>query len=65
MSRAKQTLLANDNSTMLKQRHMQTDTTRAFTQVQALQIKTWYNEKILRERIIADFTDQLGIKFSS
>ena len=38
MSHVKQNLLANSNNTMLKQRHMQTYPTRAFTQVQALQI---------------------------
>ena len=38
LSSAKQKLVANNNNKMLKQRHMQTYTTRAFTQVQALQI---------------------------
>ena len=37
ISRAKQKLLVNNNNTMLKQRHMQTYRTRAFTHVHALQ----------------------------
>ena len=41
MSHAKQKLLANNNNMLLKQRHMQTYITRAFTQMQALHLTNY------------------------